>query len=68
MNISPGHTSQEDRRFQMCVDMIMTNKAINQEQHPSPDSHPQWSHNILETGLMLRISQIVPGTREHADT
>ena len=22
--------------FQMCVDMIMANKAINQEQHPSP--------------------------------
>ena len=48
----------------------MANKAMNQEQHPSPTvndlmhMHPQCSHGILETGPTLRISPIVPGTWE----
>ena len=70
MDISPGHNPQEYRR---CSSLCWyENGKQGNESRTTPESysqwpdalHPQCSHSILETGLTLRISPIVPGTWE----
>ena len=68
-DISFGHNSQDEWRCSI-VCWYENGKQGNQSRTTPesysrwPDSHPQWSHDILETRLTLRISPIVPSTRE----